>query len=157
MLQIYNLMHQLQEDDLKNLEVIVCIFFTYTLLKNESNPRPLSIEGSLAIQPYCDTEHSFIMVISENPWHPQPLPNVWQWSCPYMFLRGLSRLGFEHPTFRKRSNPLQNSGDMTWRRFNKAFNLQHRTFKEAQGFFFKKATWSFFLNVIKCKINFCKK
>ena len=30
---------------------------------------PLSNEGSLACHTYCDTEHPFIMVISEDPWH----------------------------------------------------------------------------------------
>ena len=30
---------------------------------------PLSSEGSLACHTYCDTGHTFIMVISEDPWH----------------------------------------------------------------------------------------
>ena len=30
-----------------------------------------SIEGSLVCYTYCYTGHPFIMVISENPWHPQ--------------------------------------------------------------------------------------
>ena len=30
---------------------------------------------------------SVIIVISENPWHSHLLPSVWQWSCPYLFLR----------------------------------------------------------------------
>ena len=64
--------------------------------------------GSLANQTYCDMGHSFIIVISDNPWHSLLLPSVWQWSCHYLFNDvGLSRLGFEHPTsrFRFRSYP----------------------------------------------------
>ena len=51
-------------------------------------------------------------VISKDPWHSHLLPSVSQWSCYYLFLRllrGLLRLGFEHPTYRlrgQRSNPL---------------------------------------------------
>ena len=36
---------------------------------------------------YSDTGHPFIMVISEDPWHSNLLPRVWQWSCHYLFLR----------------------------------------------------------------------
>ena len=47
--------------------------------------------------------HPFIMVISEDPWHSHLLPSYWQRSCHYLFYDwGLSRLGFEHPTFRMR-------------------------------------------------------
>ena len=46
---------------------------------------PLSSEGSLACHTYCDTEHPFIMVISEDAWHSHLLPSVWQWSCQYLF------------------------------------------------------------------------
>ena len=47
--------------------------------------------------------HPFIMVISENPWHSHLLPSYWQRSCHYLFYDwGLSRLGFEHSTFRMR-------------------------------------------------------
>ena len=71
---------------------------------------PLRSEGSLTCHTYCDTGHSFIMVISEEPWHSHILPSVWQWNVTTCFYYlGLSRLGFEHPTFRKRgkrSNPL---------------------------------------------------
>ena len=50
---------------------------------------------------YCDTEHPFIMLISEDVWHSHLLPNVWKWSSPTCFYDlGLSRLGFEHQTFR---------------------------------------------------------
>ena len=48
---------------------------------------PLSSEGSLTCQTYCDTGQPFIMVISEEPWHFHLLPSVWQWSCHYLFLR----------------------------------------------------------------------
>ena len=47
----------------------------------------LSSEGSLACHTYCDTGHSFIMVISEDPWHSHLLPSVKQWSCHYLCLR----------------------------------------------------------------------
>ena len=47
---------------------------------------PLSSEGSLTRHIYCHTGLSF-MVISEDPWHSHLLPNVWQWSCLYLFLR----------------------------------------------------------------------
>ena len=71
---------------------------------------PLSSEGSLARHTYCDTGHP-IIIIPEEPWHSHLTPSVWQWSCHYLFLRlGLSRLGFEHPTFRlrgQRSNPMR--------------------------------------------------
>ena len=71
---------------------------------------PLRSEGSLTCHTYCDTGHSFIMVISEEPWHSHILPSVWQWNVTTCFYYlGLSRLGFEHPTFRKRgkrSSPL---------------------------------------------------
>ena len=62
--------------------------------------RPLSSEDSLACH-ICDTGHPFIMVVSEDPWHSHLMPSVWQ---------GLSRLGFEFPTFRlqgERSKPLR--------------------------------------------------
>ena len=58
---------------------------------------PLSREGSLACQTYCDTGHPFMMVISEDPWHSHLLPSVSHWSCHYLFYDfGVSRLEFEH-------------------------------------------------------------
>ena len=66
---------------------------------------PSSSSGWLACHTYCDTGHLFIMVIFEDPWHSHLMPSVCQWNCHY-----LSRLGFEHPTFRLRgecSNPLR--------------------------------------------------
>ena len=36
---------------------------------------------------YCDTGHTCIMAISEDPWHLHLLPSVQQWSCHYLFLR----------------------------------------------------------------------
>ena len=48
---------------------------------------PLSSKCTLTCHTYCDTGPPFIMVISENPSHSHPLPNVWQWSCQYLFLR----------------------------------------------------------------------
>ena len=46
---------------------------------------PLNSEGSIAWLTYCDTGHSFIMVICEDPWHSHLLPSVWQWGCHYLF------------------------------------------------------------------------
>ena len=48
---------------------------------------PLSSESYLTCHTCCDTGLSFIMVISEDPWHSHLLPNVCQWSCHYRFLR----------------------------------------------------------------------
>ena len=49
----------------------------------------MSSEGSLACHTYCDTEHPFIMVISEDPSHSLLLQSVWQWNC-----RNLLKLRF---------------------------------------------------------------
>ena len=46
---------------------------------------PLSSEGSLVCHTYCDMGHSYIMVISEEPWNSQLLLSAWQWSCHFMF------------------------------------------------------------------------
>ena len=46
---------------------------------------PLGSDGSFACPTNSDTGHNFIMVISEDPWHSHLLPNVWQWSCQYLF------------------------------------------------------------------------
>ena len=68
---------------------------------------PSSSEGSLECHTYYDTRHPFIMVISGDPWHLEHL----QWSVTTCFHDlGLSRLGFEHPTFclqGQRSNRLR--------------------------------------------------
>ena len=45
---------------------------------------PLSSKGSFACHTCCDTDQSFIMVISEDPWYAHLLPSVWQWSCHYL-------------------------------------------------------------------------
>ena len=39
---------------------------------------PLSSECSLKCHTFCDTGLPFKMVISENPWHSNMLPSVWQ-------------------------------------------------------------------------------
>ena len=67
---------------------------------------PLSSKGSLECHTYCDTGHPFIMVIFEDPWH----SHQWRAVTTCFYYLGLSRLGFEHPTFRlqdERSNPLR--------------------------------------------------
>ena len=43
--------------------------------------------GFFTCYTHCDTGLPFLMVISEDPWHSQLLPSVWQWSCHYLFLR----------------------------------------------------------------------
>ena len=69
---------------------------------------PLRSKGILACHTYCDTRYPFIMVISEHPWHTRVAEsyhyvlNDLQWV--------LSRLGFEHLTFRmqgERSNQVR--------------------------------------------------
>ena len=72
--------------------------------------------GSLACHVYCGTGHPFIMVISEDPWHSHLLPSVKPWAITTWFCDlGLSRLEFEHPTFRLRglcSNLLRYRGGL---------------------------------------------
>ena len=48
---------------------------------------PLSSEDSLPCHTYFDTGQSFVMVISEDPWHSHLLPRIWQWSRHYLFKR----------------------------------------------------------------------
>ena len=57
------------------------------ILTNARHSWQLSSEGSLTCHTYCDTGLPFVMVISEDPWHSNLLPSVWQWSCHYLFLR----------------------------------------------------------------------
>ena len=74
------------------------------------NSCPLSIEGSSACHTHFDTGRPFMMVISRNnDTHPysRGFNSVLVTTC-FIDL-GLSRLGFEHPSFRlrvQRSNPL---------------------------------------------------
>ena len=51
------------------------------ILTYDRHSWPLSSVGSLMCHTHCDTG------ISEDPWHSHLLPNVWQWSCHYLFLR----------------------------------------------------------------------
>ena len=71
---------------------------------------PLSTEGSIACHTYCDTGHLFIMIISKGVWH-FLCQSFGSWAV-FTCLNDirLSRLGFEHPTYRlrgERSNPLR--------------------------------------------------
>lgn len=70
-----------------------------------------SILGTLACQTHRDTGHPFIKIISEDPWPSYLLPSIYQWSVTKSFYDlGLSRLGFEFPSFRllsERFNPLR--------------------------------------------------
>ena len=57
--------------------------FTYV---GHSSPLTwLSSVESLTWHTFCDTGQPFTMVISEDPWHPNLLPCVRQWSCHYLF------------------------------------------------------------------------
>ena len=62
----------------------------------------LSSEDSIVCHTYCDTEHLFIKIISEDPWHTfcRAVGSRTVTFCFYDF--GLSLLGFEHPHFRLR-------------------------------------------------------
>ena len=72
---------------------------------------PLSSEGSFACHIYCDTGHPFIVVISEDPADTHTYCLAFgRGVVTICFNLGLSRLGFEHPTFRlrgERSNSLR--------------------------------------------------
>ena len=57
------------------------------ILTYDRHSCPLSSEGSLACQTYCETGHPFIMVISEDPWHSHLMQSVKRWNCHYLFLR----------------------------------------------------------------------
>ena len=46
---------------------------------------PLSIEGSLTCLTYCDKDHPFITVTSDEPWHTHLLQSIWQWCYHYLF------------------------------------------------------------------------
>ena len=115
------LCHYLSYFALIRLFLFVCLEFRHTRDVSthlETSPLPvkgckfwpmlrmaMSSEGSLACDTFCDTGHSFLMVILEDPWHSHLLPSGWQWSCRYMFSDlGLLRLGFEHQTFRLRGD-----------------------------------------------------
>ena len=90
---------------------------------------PLSSEGSIACLTYCDTGHSFLMVISEDPWHSHLLPSVWQWGCHYLFFfdLGLSRLGFEHPIFRLRGERSEDYITMKYTKLKFHLRIQQST------------------------------
>ena len=68
----------------------------------------LSSDGNITCHTHCDIGHPFTMVIFENQWHLHLLPSVYSSRAVTTCFNdlGLSRLGFEHPTFRERSNRL---------------------------------------------------
>ena len=89
--------------DLLMFYFFVCLFGIFRPIRElftqmETSPLPvrgwhswqLSSEGSSVCHTYCDTEHPFIMVISEDPWHSHLLPSVYQWNCHFQFLRLMS-------------------------------------------------------------------
>ena len=57
------------------------------ILTNARHLWSLSSDCSLACHTYFDTGHPFIMFISKDMCHSHPFPNIWQWSCYYLFLR----------------------------------------------------------------------
>ena len=66
---------------------------------------PLSRDGSLARHTHWDTGHSFIKVISEDPWHSYLFPiafSSWAVTTRFYHLGLSSGLGFENLTFRLR-------------------------------------------------------
>ena len=70
-----------------------------------NNTRPLSSEGSLTWNTYCDTWHSHIIVISED----RDTQTFCRASCSGAGIScfndlGVSGLGFEHPIFRMRGD-----------------------------------------------------
>ena len=83
---------------------------------------PLSSEGSLACHTFCDMEHPFKIVISEDPWHSHLLPTFSSGAVTTCFYDlGLSWLEFEQPTFRlqgKRSNPLRHRRGLEFCMYN---------------------------------------
>ena len=44
-----------------------------------------AVEVFFVCHTYSNTEHPFIMVISEDPWHSHLLPGIWQWTWPFLF------------------------------------------------------------------------
>ena len=64
----------------------------------------LSSESFLACHTCCDTGHPFIMVISET--HTYCRAFISGTATTWFYDLGLSRLGFEHPTFRLRGKRL---------------------------------------------------
>ena len=81
------------------------------ILTNARQSWPLSNEGSLACHTYCDAGHAFIIVISEDRDTDIYCLAFGSGAVTICFNDlGLSRLGFEHPTFRlrgERSNRLR--------------------------------------------------
>ena len=77
----------------------LCLFFSstrefFTCLETS----PLPVKGckfwpmlgtyghSLVCHTFCDMGDSFLMVISQDPWHSHLIPSVWQWSCHHLFI-----------------------------------------------------------------------
>ena len=72
-------------------------------------PLIMSSESSLTCHSYCDTEHQFLMVISEDRWHVHLLSRVYQCGCHYLFSRHVCR-SLDSTKFRmrgERSNRLR--------------------------------------------------
>ena len=61
----------------------------------------LGSEGSLASLTYCEKGHPFIIVMSEDPIQSNLCQSFSSVTVTnYFYDLGLSRLGFQHPTFR---------------------------------------------------------
>ena len=94
---------------------------------------PLNSEGSLACHTYCDTAHPFIMVISWTR-DTQTCNRAFSGGavtiCFYDL--GLSRMGFEHPNFRMRSERSNRLRDRRgpWRLIPLVKNMRKSTIRE---------------------------
>ena len=95
-----------------------------------------------------------MMVTFEDPWHPQLLPNVWQWSCHYLYLRLRSvAAGIRTPNFclrGKRSNTLRHRrGSGRWRvRQEKNVILNRIIFRHTHWLIFVNSSKSYKISMI---------
>ena len=101
---------------------------------------PLRSDGFLAFNPYFDTGHPFIMVISEDRWNSPLLPSAAS-ACFYDL--GLSRLGFEHRLRGKRSTLAHCTTAAALREYNR----QH-SYVDMQHNYVQK--WDNYVHVGKC-------
>ena len=78
------------EDEISMQIWIVCLFASTHL---ETSPLPVKGNSILVnhgnslkmCHAYCDLGIPFIIVTSEDPWHPHLLPRVWQWRYHFLF------------------------------------------------------------------------
>ena len=96
---------------------------------------PLSSEGSLTCHTHCDTGLSFIMVISEDPWHSHLMQSVWQWSCHYLFLRLRSVATWDRTPISRMRGKCSTSRGFGVPKFTRTFLSTTQFVKQANGFF----------------------